>query len=216
MIKKLSNVCALFLATSLSLSGCAKADNSYDGPAVASGDELSNAYYAGYNGNLGLAPATIANAGGSQSYCESIVGLHPDFTATEVSDYIQGCLDVISAESSSDGSGQDSNSTSTDLLSRLRSVGGDTWGEDKINPIGAPTGFQTDYLAGGACTLWVFDSGNAAANAAEGGFLDSFTSYGYSWGTDSSGLGVIAMYEDQYSPCADDMLTTLGWGSWPE
>lgn len=216
MIKKLIYIGTFLLATSLALSGCSSAGNANNVPATGSSDELSDAYYAGYNGNVGLAPATIANAGGSQIYCESIVALHPDFTASEVSDYVQGCLDVISAGTSSNGGVEDDSYTSTDLLSRLRSVGGDTWDEDKFNAIGTPDGFQTDYLAGGACTLWVFDSGDAAANAAEGGFLDSFTSFGYSWGTDSSGLGVIAMYEDQYSSCADDMLTTLGWGSWPE
>lgn len=173
---------------------------------------LSAAYLDGYNGNLGASPALIGNYGGPSQYCQGVLLLHTYDTTLEENDYIQGCLDAIGADSSAVGG---SDTGASDLLSRLSNVGGDSWSEDAFSLTDPPSGFVTDYIANGYCTLWVFQTGDLAESAAQGGFLDNFTSYSYSWGTDDSGLGVIAMYEDAYSACADDMLETLGWGNWP-
>jgi hypothetical protein len=175
----------------------------------------SQAYWDGYNGNVGVSPAMLNNAGSAQIYCEANLGLHPDYTSAEQSDYIRGCLDVVGGDATGTSDNTES-STSEDLLSRLKSAGGDSWSEDMINLLDGPAGFRTDYLARGACTLWVFDDGDYADQAVQDGFLDQFTSYTYSWGTESSGLGVIAMYEDESSACAADMLAITGWGTWPE
>lgn len=212
MFKKslLTGALAAFLA--LTFSGCSASTASSSTDAVPA---QSQAYTDGYNGNIGLSPAVLSQAGSPSKYCKSIVALHPDYTAQEQADYIQGCLDVI-ANGSTSSSSNDSTLSNGDLLSRLQSVGGDNWDQDPIAPIVKPTGFTADYLAEGACTLWVFDNGTDAQAAANNGFLDGFTSFTYSWGTDGSGAGVIAMYQDESSPCASDMLTTLGWGAWPK
>ncbi len=203
---------AMLIASVLAFTGCSghRTSNGADVNQVAS---QSQAYLDGYNGNIGVAPATVNNAGSPQEYCQAVVALHPDYTKSEQSDYINGCLDVIGGSDSSTNTSQDA--ASGDLLTRLNSAGGDDWTEDAFGLQDSPAGFETDYLASGACTLWVFDTGEDATAAAKSGFLDNFSSYGYAWGTDSSGAGVIAMYEDNSSACASDMLTTLGWGTWP-
>jgi hypothetical protein len=133
-------------------------------------------------------------------------------TTAEENDHIQGCLDVLGVNA---GLTDESDIGSGDLLSRLQNIGGDNWDQDAFTPTNPPAGFVSNYIADGYCTLWVFETGDLAAEAAQAGFLDNFTSYSYSWGTDTSGLGVIAMYMDSYSACAYDMLDTLGWGNWP-
>ncbi len=197
---------ALALFSVLALTGCSNSGlgNSSDLAQISQ----TQAYLDGYNGNIGVSPATLSNYGGPENYSNGVVELHPDYSPVEKSDYIQGCLDMVNGVSSSasDSQGQ----AAGDTLNRLNSVGGDSWNEDEVNLLNGPTGYETDYLASGACTLWVFDSGENAANAANAGFLDNFTTYVYSWGTDSSGKGVIAMYEDGSSNCAADMLENFG------
>jgi hypothetical protein len=196
---------------SLVLSGCSTpSSTTFSQPA----DETSysQAYLDGYNGNVGASAALISNSGGPNDYCQSVLLLQMYDTTSEENDYIQGCLDVLGSNAASTG---EADIGSVDLLSDLQSIGGDTWYEDAFTPANPPAGFVSNYIADGYCTLWAFESGDLAAEAAQAGFLDNFTTYSYSWGTDASGLGVIAMYEDSYSACANDMLEVLGWGNWP-
>ena len=110
---------ALSLFTSLSLSACSGpvADN---GSSSSSETIQSQAYLDGFDGNVGVAPATINNFGGPESYCQGVVALHPDYSATEQSDYIQGCLDVIGAESTN--ASQDESSGTSDEVSEEPSM----------------------------------------------------------------------------------------------
>ena len=55
----------------------------------------SNAYLIGYNGNIGSILYVVELADSRRIYCESLLGLHPEFSAADEKEYVEGCLDVL-------------------------------------------------------------------------------------------------------------------------
>jgi hypothetical protein len=99
-----------FLAAAvITLSGCGLTSA---GPDSNQPDEglQTLAYTEGYEGNMGLSAAMLGNFDSPEAYCDGVLLLHPDYSASEQADYIEGCLDIISFElgtSSSEDSAQE-------------------------------------------------------------------------------------------------------------
>lgn len=213
--KFLNSVLASMLAVA-SLAGCVGASSNLESDPSVGAPGPSAAYTRGFEGNMGVTPNLINQAGGAEPYCRAMLGFVPDFTDQEKADYVQGCLDVIGAAPPVSGDSNPNPDPLSELEDRLSSQGLDGWRRDKINLFNPPPGYLATYLAKGPCTLWVFENEDAASTASNGGFLNGFDTYYWAWGTDEqTGLGVIAMYESTALTCADDMVRVLNWFSLP-
>lgn len=92
------------LLTEDSLSQCAKVvfdvlnwdrEDSSSESDESSNDEKTDAYWLGYNGNMGSILAYVEMANSRKEYCESLLGLHPELDSQGEKDYVRGCLDIL-------------------------------------------------------------------------------------------------------------------------
>lgn len=114
MLSKKVKVSTVVLTLSLLVAGCSNSGSSTESDS-SSATLQSPAYIEGFDGNTGVAPATINNFGGPENYCQGAVAFHPDYSSSEQADYIQGCLDVIGADSA--GSSSDTADDSAGVVS---------------------------------------------------------------------------------------------------
>jgi hypothetical protein len=90
-------------AATLALSGCGPTSAGQDSNQSDEGLQTL-AYTEGYEGNMGLSAAMLGNFASPEAYCDGVLLLHPDYSASEQADYIEGCLDIISFELGTAGS----------------------------------------------------------------------------------------------------------------
>lgn len=92
------------LLTEDSLSQCAKVvfdvmnwdrEESSSESDESSTDEKTDAYWLGYNGNIGSILAYVEMADSRKEYCESLLDLHPELDSQGEKDYVRGCLDIL-------------------------------------------------------------------------------------------------------------------------